>query len=54
MTPMFIFLIISAALIFLAHKAVMNAVEKYDHGHGAYEEWREFERQFGYRDTLKS
>jgi hypothetical protein len=50
---MFIFLIISVTLIFLAHKTVMNAVEKYNYGHSVCEEWREFERQFQYEDAFK-
>lgn len=48
---MFIFLIISASLIFGIHKSVMKSVDNY--GYGAHEEWREFEKQFQYEDAVR-
>jgi hypothetical protein len=50
---MFIFFIICAALVFAIHKGLMNSVDKYNYGHGSYEEWREFEKQFQYEDAFK-
>lgn len=50
---MFIFLIISAAIVVILHKTTMKAVNEYNYGHGSYEEWREFERQFQHDELVK-
>ena len=50
---MFIFLTISAVLIFAINKGVMDSVDNYNYGHGSHEEWREFERQFQYEDAIR-
>jgi divalent metal cation (Fe/Co/Zn/Cd) transporter len=50
---MFIFFAISTVLIFAIHKSVMKSVDNYNYGHGSYEEWREFEKQFQYEDAFK-
>lgn len=50
---MFIFFIISAALIFTIHKSLMKSVDNYNYGHGSHEEWREFEKQFRHEDAVR-
>ena len=50
---MFIFFAIATLLIFAIHKSIMNSVDNYNYGHGSYEEWRKFEKQFQYEDATK-
>jgi len=46
---MIIILLIAAAIVISAHKALMKTVEDYNYGSGgSFREWQEFERQYGY------
>jgi hypothetical protein len=50
---MFIFFAITFAIIIVAHKTLIKAVDNYNYGYGSHEEWREFEKQFQYSDAVK-
>ena len=50
---MFIFFAIAITAIIAIHKSLVRAVDNYNYGHGSYEEWREFEKQFRFEDALK-